>query len=99
MSQTNLDCNSSTNLQALPPFPQSQLPKSQKKISEKNYCQHRERNSLLFICLTSTFLCCALASIFFLIDFFLTCMMDFAKKKGLLVVLSSAYQNNYDDFY
>lgn len=36
---------------------------------------------------------------FFFIDFFLTCMMDFAKKKGLLVVLSSAYQNNYDDFY
>lgn len=30
MSQANLDYNSSTNLQALPPFPQSQLPKSQK---------------------------------------------------------------------
>ena len=34
MSQANLDSNSSTNLQALSPFPQSQLPKSQ-IVSEK----------------------------------------------------------------
>ena len=34
MSQANLDYNSSTNLQALSPFLQSQLPKSQ-KVSEK----------------------------------------------------------------
>ena len=34
MSQANLDSNSSTNLQALSPFLQSQLPKSQ-KVSEK----------------------------------------------------------------
>lgn len=34
MSEANLDSNSSTNLQALSPFPQSQLPKSQ-IVSEK----------------------------------------------------------------
>ena len=70
MSQANLDYNSSTNLQALPPFPAKSIAQITKKISEKNCCQHREQNSLLFICLTSTFLCCALASIFFLLIFF-----------------------------
>ena len=35
MSQANLDYNSSTNLQALPPFPQSKLPKSQKNQWKK----------------------------------------------------------------
>ena len=69
MSQANLDYNSSTNLQALPPFRKVNCP-NHKKISEKNCCQHRERNSLLFICLTPTFLCCALASIFFSLIFF-----------------------------
>ena len=49
MSQAcNLDYNSSTNLQALPPFPQSQLPKSQKK-SVKKIVVSIESETLFFL--------------------------------------------------
>lgn len=55
-----------------------------KKISEKNCCQHRERNSLLFICLTPTFLCCALASIFFSLIFFWPAWWILPKRRDCL---------------
>lgn len=98
MSQANLDYNSSTNLQALPPFPRSQLPKSQINQWKKLLSAKRAELSSFYMPHTHISVLCTSINFFF-IDFFLTCMMDFAKKKGLLVVLSSTYQNNYDDFY
>lgn len=97
MSQANLDYNSSTNLQALPPFLRSQLPKSQ--INQWKKLLSAKRAELFFLYASHPHFCAVHEHQFFFIDFFLTCMMDFAKKKGLLVVLSSAYQNNYDNFY
>ena len=97
MSQANLDYNSSTNLQALPLFLRSQLPKSQ--INQWKKLLSAKRAELFFLYASHPHFCAVHEHQFFFIDFFLTCMMDFAKKKGLLVVLSSAYQNNYDNFY